>query len=271
MYVVGVDGSVRSDAALRWALAAARSERCAVLAVRVWYGTGSRDASEIRARNEMERAALSASVARADTNGVAVATELREGDPATELIQAANDTTARALVVGRSGLGGIEATLLGSVSRRCIADAELPVVVVPAATSGDTGRVAVGVTDDEAAREAVAWAADVAAFRGAELVAVHAYEGIAFADDAVTAHYEAELAHRVVAKALERDPDRVPVTYVVTEGRAVNVLLDAARDTDLLVVGARTRGLLAEAVPTTVIRLAEESPVPVAIVHRAAS
>ena len=273
MYVVGVDGSARSDAALRWAIEAAARLRCPVLAVRVWPGTSElvRDSTEVREKVRREQEALDASVARGLAgfrNPPLVAKELREGDPATELADAADETMARAIVVGHSGLGGLEATVLGSVARRCVADAGRTVVVVPfPAPATARGRVAVGVTDDPASVDAVEWAAGEAAARGAVLVAVRASEGIAFADPEVVAHYEAELVRRVVTKALHPDPDRVPVEYVVTDGDTVAALLAAAQEADLLVVGARTSGLLAQVVPTTTIRCVEEAPVPVAVVR----
>lgn len=273
MYVVGVDGSARSDGALRWALEAGARMRAAVVAVRVWPGTkGSvRDSTEVREKVRREHEALDASVARALAGAEdppLVAKELREGDPATELIAVADEVLARAIVVGRSGLGSLEATLLGSVARRCVADAGRTVVVVPfRAETRATGRVAVGVTDDPGSVEAIEWAAEEAAARGAVLVAVRAHEGIAFADPHVVAHYEDELVRRVVAKALYPDPAHVPVEYVVTEDDKIHALLAYGATTDLLVVGARTHGFLAQVVPTTTIRCVEESPVPVAVVR----
>jgi nucleotide-binding universal stress UspA family protein len=270
MYVVGVDGSARSDAALAWALDAAERLRCAVVAVRVWPGVADhvRDTAEVRDKLAREVAALDASVARAlagrETKPPLVR-ELREGDPATELTRAADDTAARAIVVGRSGLGGIEGTLLGSVSRRLVGDAGRTVVVVPNAGTARNDRVVAGVTDDAESAEAVAWAAEEAALRGATLVALHAHGGIAFADPAVVDDYENELLRRVVGKALGRPA--VPVEYVVTEEDPVPALLDAAGTADLLVIGARAHGLLPQVLPTTAVRCAENAPVPVAVVR----
>jgi hypothetical protein len=43
--------------------------------------------------------------------------------------------------------------------------------------------------------------------------------------------------------------------------------VDGSQRPDLLVVGARARGLLPRVVPTTVVRRAEPAPVPVAVVR----
>lgn len=270
MYVVGVDGSRQSQAALRWAvdIAAARADE--VVAVRVWPGLAPRvrASQEGRARAEQEDAALAESVrssVAAHPGMRPLRTQLREGDAATELLAAAGE--AGVVVVGRSGFSGREATVMGSVVRQCIARAQRPVVVVP----GDgmlpqCRRVVVGVADESHAARAVEWAAAEAAVRHATLVAVHAYERSVFADPALEELYERELTHRVVDKAVAAAGVAVDVEYVACEEDTVRALLRAAVRSDLLVVGARTHGVLANVVATTAIRCAEQSPVPVAVV-----
>lgn len=257
MYVVGADGSGMSDAALRWAL----RHGDAVHVVRVWpgYGTHARDDDEVARRVAGERYALDASVARSAGGGTGVTRELRCGRPADELLAAAEG--AEALVLGRSGLRGIEGALLGSVPRECIVRARVPVVVVPG-TDPDppTGRVAVGVSDDPAALAAVEWAAGEAARRGAVLVAVRAHGGIAFADPEVTDEYEHEIARQLVGKVSPEGP----VEYRVVEGDVVPVLLAEAARCDLLVVGTRAHGTV---LPTTVSRLADAATVPLVVVR----
>ncbi|HWL35522.1 MAG TPA: universal stress protein [Frankiaceae bacterium] len=270
MYVVGVDGSRQSQAALRWAVDAAAARADEVVAVRVWSGLAPRlrASREGRARAEGEEAALAESVrpAVAAHPGMRpLRTELREGDAATELFRVAGDSGV--IVVGRSGFSGREATVMGSVVRQCVSRAQRPVVVVP---DGDPapprGRVAVGVADESHALRAVEWAAAEAAARDATLVAVHAYAPSLVADAALEQLYEWELTHRVVDKALAAAGVAVDVEYAVHEEDTVRALLDAATGADLLVVGARTHGVLANVVATTAIRCAERSPVPVAVV-----
>ncbi|TMJ34897.1 MAG: universal stress protein [Alphaproteobacteria bacterium] len=55
---------------------------------------------------------------------------LRDGDPATELLAAAEEEKPDLLVMGRRGLGGIQRLLLGSVSHKVSNSAECTVVIV---------------------------------------------------------------------------------------------------------------------------------------------
>lgn len=55
---------------------------------------------------------------------------LREGDPATEIIAAAEDVGAAMIVVGTHGRRGITHALLGSVAEKVVRSSNVPVVTV---------------------------------------------------------------------------------------------------------------------------------------------
>ena len=57
--------------------------------------------------------------------------ERLDGDPAQLILRAARESQAGMIVVGRRGLGGIKAALLGSVSRQVTEAAPCPVLTVP--------------------------------------------------------------------------------------------------------------------------------------------
>lgn len=65
----------------------------------------------------------------ADT-GARIETLLLSGDPATEIVRAAREARADAIVVGSRGWGEVKALLLGSVSERVLHAAHCPVLVV---------------------------------------------------------------------------------------------------------------------------------------------
>jgi len=129
--VVGVDGSRHSEAALRWALEDAEARAGEVIAVFAWQVPfvsipGAFD------REELEQAGkefIIETVSRAaPAPPVPLLTLVAEGDPASSLIEASKD--ADLLVLGTRGRSPWSGLLLGSVSQRCAAAADCPVVMV---------------------------------------------------------------------------------------------------------------------------------------------
>ncbi|MGZ8578999.1 MAG: universal stress protein, partial [Actinomycetota bacterium] len=116
------------------------------------------------------------------------------------------------------------------------------------------GRLVVGVDGSETATSAVRWAAQEAALRGATLELVSAWEvsvssvgyGLGFAEisaDMVKGLEQA--AEETVAAAAQVAREGYPDLEIETrtvEGQATDVLVGAARDADLLVVGSRGMG-----------------------------
>jgi nucleotide-binding universal stress UspA family protein len=137
--VVGIDGSVTSRRALRWAIDEARVHGARVAAVHVWQSQYHLAAlSPLTAPfpavtpEMLERAArlvLDDTVNAVDARGVDVERRLVQGGAARELLDAAKD--ADLLVVGTHGRGGFAGMLLGSVSQHVTHHAPCPVVLVP--------------------------------------------------------------------------------------------------------------------------------------------
>lgn len=138
--VVGVDGSDASVEALAWAIEEAGRRGATVEAVTVWQDPYTvvgpsphpsihrptmihlhdlQDSAERRARARLHRLGEVAPVHRRQRGGEAVAV----------LCQMASH--AELLVLGARGVGGLQGSLLGSVSRGCIQRAAVPVVVIP--------------------------------------------------------------------------------------------------------------------------------------------
>jgi nucleotide-binding universal stress UspA family protein len=137
LIVVGVDGSVDSKDALRWAGRQADLTGAALLAVTTWhlptiaYGAGALAFPADFDPEQESRTALDAAIAEVlgDRHpGVKVSTLVVEGHPQLELLKAAE--AAQLLVLGSRGHGAFAGMLLGSVSQHCVAHSTCPVVVV---------------------------------------------------------------------------------------------------------------------------------------------
>lgn len=115
------------------------------------------------------------------------------------------------------------------------------------------GRIVVGADGSDGSKGALRWAARQAARTGAVVEAVIAWEWPAFFGMAtgITEGFDPPgIAGRVLDNAIrEALGENFPagLRTRVTEGRAGQVLVDASRDAELLVVGTRGRGGLADA------------------------
>lgn len=108
------------------------------------------------------------------------------------------------------------------------------------------GQIIVGVDGSDGATSALRWAADEASIRGSDLLAVlawgHLHQHSGSASDADRRDADASAAlDAMVTAALGPEVARRVHRRAVRD-RAVPALLDAARDGDLLVVGARGMG-----------------------------
>jgi nucleotide-binding universal stress UspA family protein len=147
--IVGVDGSESAQRAVAtlstWPIFAGLSARVVAVADRpagwgsslnaAFYpgmadvGDRSREARRNHAEQVAERACED--LARV---GLQATTELREGDPAHELIRAAVEDDADMIVVGSRGLSALSRLALGSVARKVLLHTPASVLVVREAT-----------------------------------------------------------------------------------------------------------------------------------------
>jgi nucleotide-binding universal stress UspA family protein len=144
------------------------------------------------------------------------------------------------------------------------------------------GRIVVGVDATEQAAVALRWAVEEATLRDATVDAVHAWNYMPMpapidgglvpmawsegADARDTVREAAERLARDTVHSVVGDEARVQVSVV--EGDAADALLAAAAGADLLVVGNRGRGGLAQAVlGSTSARVADHAPCPVVVLR----
>ncbi|MFD4953365.1 MULTISPECIES: universal stress protein [unclassified Streptomyces] len=254
----GVDGSEESLAALAWAAREAERRGLPLRVVRAWrhevhdaFDVGDRDTQQAWVRESVAEAARTVTERHP---GLDVTSDALEDDPVPALLGAAAESET--LVLGSRGRGVLVGFLVGSVGQQVIAGTERPVVLVragdrPAAEAA--GREVVvgqqGAPEDSAA--ALEFAFTSAAARGAGVRAVRAWTlppvfayspgSLRLLDEAGGLEpYERKALGAALQPWRERFPD-VPVVEHVEMGSAGQVLLAAAENAQLLVVGRRAR------------------------------
>ncbi|WP_141576764.1 universal stress protein [Actinomadura sp. WMMA1423] len=147
------------------------------------------------------------------------------------------------LVLGHRGHGGFTGLLLGSVSLRVAGHTAVPLVVVRG--EGDArGEVVVGYDVAEEPGDALKYAFDAAAARGARLRVVHAWQLSVNMAEAGYAIDEERLNDERRARVIEAYAplyERYPLVDVVNDvlvGHPVSELCRASRTADLVVLGA---------------------------------
>ena len=143
-------------------------------------------------------------------------------------------------------------------------------------------KIVVGVDGSDASKDALRWAVEDARARGAEVVALHAYEVPVPTLDAALAtpinlpalvgevHDDAQ---QLVAKVVDEvvgNSVSVDVAPIAVEDAPAKALLDASRDADLLVVGSHGHGLSGLFLGSVSLECAQHAACPVVIVRGSA-
>jgi nucleotide-binding universal stress UspA family protein len=254
--VAAVDGSEDSLRAAEWAALEARRQSrplrivsAPALVPRLRAYQAPPDAI-VNALRGIAARALDAAVIRCEevAPGLPVTTGLLSGPPAVAVT--ASGSGAFMLVVGARGAGGFAAMMLGSVSRYVASRAACPVVVAREENMAVHREIAVGIRDPQETGEALAFAFEEAALRGADLVAVHTWYWLPIAPRAAAAvtpglkpedpaRISAE-ADRQLAAALAVWQDKYPGVNVrrdVMHGHPARVLASYSARADLVVLG----------------------------------
>lgn len=124
-------------------------------------------------------------------------------------------------------------------------------------TANVTGKIAVGIDGSECSKEALAWALEEAALRGAEVIAVHAYQiplvvppvgGFAYTIPDIDFEAEARQLLDNAIKEVTGGAEPVTIERRVAQRGSAEALIRTSGAVDLLVVGSRGfggfRGLL---------------------------
>ena len=92
--------------------------------------TMSRYSEGIQAERRMRTSGCDATVERLRAAGIDAVAEIRQGDPAHEIVTAAQSTGAGLVVLGTRGLTGLRRLIIGSVARNVLLSAQCSVLVV---------------------------------------------------------------------------------------------------------------------------------------------
>jgi nucleotide-binding universal stress UspA family protein len=269
--VVGVDGSAHSLIAVEAAVAEAalRHRPLRVVHALVWIpAIAAADPVALPPAHETHRKRGEAYVDEAVAHAarceptVGVTGRVVPGPPSTVLV----DESRRAdlVVVGASGHTDIAGVVIGSAAMHVAQHGSCPVLVIRG-TRRTAGPVVVGVDGSPASQEAVAFAAEEAAVRGVDLVALHAWRGN-------EASHGEQAEKRVLAEALggirEKYPD-LCVLHEVREGSARRALADWSGTAQLVVVGNRGHGGFTGLLLGSVgLHLVDHAGCPVAVVRQ---
>jgi len=255
--VVGVDGSARSLVAVETAVAEAalRHRRLRIVHAFSWPPTAATatpgltgSARRVRWEQAEQYLAEAARVADKCAPDVTTTVEMISGPAVSVLLDESRE--AALLVIGDRGLGDLTELVIGSVASHTTTHAHCPVIVARGEPRPD-GPVVVGVDGSAISALALGFAADEAALRGIDLVAVHAWNGgdgtELNADLPMTYEFWSgeEEEKRVLAEAVagigQRHPD-LRVRQQARRGSARRMLAGWSRTAQLVVVGNRGHG-----------------------------
>jgi nucleotide-binding universal stress UspA family protein len=270
--VLGFDGSEPSMFALDWVAERAASHRTQVEIVMIG-GTllrddAGRDSGLLDAERRLRDRAPDAEV---DSHRF-------PGKMPDSLLERARH--ADLLVVGSHRGRPIWSALSGWMPLRVASRSRTPVVVVPDDWEATTGRVVVGLDDDDSSLAAVDFAAREAAVSHVPLSLVHTWtmptpqmEGsvVLLASPIEARAGQRRILREAVARTQEAHPDLV-ITQVLEQSNPSSALLRAARGASLLVLGTHHRGVMKGALLGSVGRdVLAQCRIPVCVVPGAAS
>jgi nucleotide-binding universal stress UspA family protein len=295
--LVGLDGSANAELAMWWAadiaVAAKRPLRLLTsysLPVMVGLGAAAGYMGPMLTSEEIHQidAAHRQAIEQAKTKVLAahpdlvIETYLDQGSPATALLKASED--ASMIVLGTRGIGATHALVLGSVSYAVAHRAKCPVVLIPESSDrSKPGRVVVGVDGSKNSIEAAIWALHFAESqnRSVELVSAWHYPyaamspeiGMVMGPDIEELRSAMLRDARKIVQAVKQqlsvaEGSTTSITTDVVEGSTTEALIEHAQPQDYLVVGSRSRSMLAAALlGGTTLAIAHRSRSPIVIVH----
>ncbi|GAA4077354.1 universal stress protein [Actinomadura miaoliensis] len=265
--LVGYDGSVAADQALRWAVEEAQLRDLPLTVCHAWQWPYSlaapdedtleilRGAGAVVADEGVRKAhAIVADAGVRRARALATRLEVRwcleRGSASSVLLQASRDATL--IVLGARGHGGFEGLTVGSTAAQVAAHASRPVIVVRPTPSAErpAARIVVGVDGSPASQAALGFTFQEAELRDASVTAVCGWwdpaalpspDRAPFIDAERVRHEAITKFEQAVTPWRDEYPKvAVDAKFVVDTPR--HALANAAKDAALLVVGDRGIG-----------------------------
>jgi len=270
--LVGTDGSVGAQAALRWALSLVEGEDDELIVSTVRMPPLLEMLPhEIEARRAEDAGLFYEWCAPARASKVQFRELLLEGDPRQQLLSAAKAERVDLIVVGARGSGGHRHALhLGSTTHHLAHHTQLPLAAIPPASKAAwPATVVVGVDGSPGSFRAVDWLASFGARFTDDVLAANAQKPLAEVPrDLADSPFRAALdeMERWVAPLCEVGLD---VRTLVMSGDAVDVLTDVAiaEEAGLLVVGSRgVGGITGLRLGATALKVLHLAQIPVLMV-----
>lgn len=210
--------------------------------LRQWLGGEEPQLVAASLAEQAERRLAADAAALAAAHGVPVHARLRQGDPATQIVAAAQEVDAGLIVIGRRGLSGLHRALLGTTAERIARRAALPVLMVHRPIEGAYRRVLVPVDFSPYSLPALKLSQQLAP--SAELVLMHGLhlvsEGqlrLADVSEQKIAHYRAQVRQHARSRLAE-----LAAQAGMGEGASATSTPDGASPWLLIVEEARRRG-----------------------------
>lgn len=256
--VVGVDGSISATQAVRWAALEADRRGTPLVLVHVWtpvpvsvpHAAAFRPYENGLIEQGRQWLTEASAVACEAAPGITTSTKLSSGSVAGQLI--GSSASADLVVLGSRGLGGFTGLVVGSIAVAVATHGHCPLVVVrgadPKSAPRQDGPVVVGVDGSQTSQAAIRFAFQAAALRDAPLVAVHAWSDLPVTTAwEITTSWQSIQQHEseVLTQWLTETQTEYPgvhIEQVVVQDGPAHILLDQAKNAQLVVVGSRGRG-----------------------------
>jgi nucleotide-binding universal stress UspA family protein len=236
---------------------------------------------------ELVRRQVAAFVPHTGQNQVAIESQAAEGDPAREILAAAE--AADVIVMGTHGRSGFERLVLGSVTETVLRKAPCSLLTIPLSAPDAAGPVPIvfrhivaAVDFSEVSMQALSQAACLAAETDARLTALHVIEvpehlalWIDRVDGISHVRVWADAAERYLRDAVRPETrEYAHVDQCVETGKAYREILRVAGEqhADLIVVGAHGHGVIEQMfVGSTAQHVVRRAGCPVLIVRQGSS
>ncbi|MBK5287300.1 MAG: universal stress protein [Acidimicrobiia bacterium] len=272
--LVGTDGSVSAQVAVRWAQGLATATSAELVIAHAWQPTSIELPPEMHEelREQAQRSLTEEWSSEARASGGRVRAVLLDGDPRETLSELADREDADLIVVGARGAGGRpHAFHIGSVTHHLVHHTKRPLAAIPAsAPTTFPTTVELGLDGSDTSLRALDWVRDAGSAVAREVIAVYAE----FVMAEWVPRWDSKSWYREAVEDCERwtQPLRdagLSTTSKVLVHEPVPALTEVGvrENAGMIVVGSRGRGgITGLRLGSTALKVLHESGLPVVLV-----